>query len=145
MDRTDDRPANLRRAIDVIETARTRSRTSIRAAAAEAGTSDAWWRAIVRGYLPQHGAEAPAIPSIKTLLAMARTVGVEAQVRELLGEEPIDENIPTPAELRAMSDADLREAIMEIARRYPEDQAIQHSVQLLITLTEQHQESRKTG
>lgn len=58
----------------------------MRAAAAAAGVSEGWWRQVALGWTDRGGgARVPATPSVETILAMAKSVGVETPVRTMLG------------------------------------------------------------
>jgi hypothetical protein len=88
------------RAADVIDEARQLAvpRVSIRQAAKLAGMSDAWWAASVRGERKiAPGQSIDVVPPDDTLVRMARAVGVEQQVRELLDMPAASNESQAPA------------------------------------------------
>jgi lambda repressor-like predicted transcriptional regulator len=101
MQGVDDEPG--RKAADIIGAARKRQvpRMTQREAARRAGLSTEGWLKILR---TGHGRE-------ENVIAMARVVGVEPQVREALGLPPLDANVvqmPARAAGESTEDAALR-------------------------------------
>lgn len=72
--------------------------SSQRAAAESAGISEGWWRAVVAGGQKRGETWVPVRAAPETYMAMAAVVGVEDQVRELLGDEAPTENVGGPSE-----------------------------------------------
>jgi len=58
-------------------------------AARRAGITPSWWSAVSKGTKTRGGRTEKANPSIDVLLAMARVVDNEAEVREILGLRPL--------------------------------------------------------
>lgn len=133
-------------AAEIIETARQMVVPKLpqRIAAQRAGITSTYWPVIVRGWRFIGGVQAPVTPPDDTLLRMARAVGVEQQVRDALADDA-DDAQPTP-DLSRLPTEELIRWGLEIARRYPRDEAIQQSARLLAMLAEQSDEgSEMTG
>jgi hypothetical protein len=110
----------------VIEEARELAvpRLSKRQAAKRAGMSDAWWAASVRGsrkITPEH--EIEVTPPDDTLVRMARAVGVEREVREILGLEIPDRLIARGPEDDPAIEVTLRVPPEEYHQLTPEGRA----------------------
>ena len=83
-----------------------RPRVTVAEAAARAVITEDGWLKVIR---TKRGYE-------RTFIKMARAVGVEAEVREVLGLPPLDANvIPLPVQAESAEDVALR-AVMEIIR-----------------------------
>lgn len=74
-------------------------RDSQRAAAERAGISEGWWRQVVNGGYRKEGVWFPAKAAPETYISMAAAVGVEAEVREMLGDEAPPRVLVTVPEL----------------------------------------------
>lgn len=81
--------ADGRRIAQEIDAARRRRfpKTSVRSAATQAGISEGWWRQLVAGEQKRGDASFPVVGSEETYLAMARAVGVEADIAATLGRQ----------------------------------------------------------
>lgn len=111
MQGVDDEPG--RKAADIIGAARKRQvpRMTQREAARRAGLSTEGWLKILR---TGHGRE-------ENVIAMARVVGVEPQVREALGLPALDANvIPLPVPAESAEDAALRDVMYIIRHESPQ-------------------------
>lgn len=75
------------------EALKTRRGDSQRAAAGRAGVHESWWRQVVNGGFKKGEMWVPVKASPETYVAMGAAVGVESQVRELLGDEAPDETV----------------------------------------------------
>lgn len=79
--------AEQKHAVTLIEGGREDREMSIREAAGRAGIHESYWRQIVAGGVHQGGVWVARNPTKRTLLAMARAVGVELEVRAAMGEK----------------------------------------------------------
>lgn len=94
-------------------------RVSQREAATRAGISRQYWEEIVAGKKRRHGATYPIEPPYETIMSMAKAVGAEHQVGQILGMIPPDQ--PEPAHrltvvLRDERERRLVEAILQQVR-----------------------------
>ncbi len=110
-----------------VEVARQSQGLSIRAAAREAGISEGRWRQVVSGVQKTGGVDVPVNPSAKTVLGMARAVGMDAETAlSLNGMEVPPEVVDRRPGLLDYTDDEL---LAEVGRRMkgekPDDPAHQ--------------------
>lgn len=93
---------------------RVRPKLSIRAAAEKAGISEGWWRQVVLGVQQRGDGTYPVNASDETLLDMARVVGIQREVAEILG---IDEVPPESDDAEHRQPRSAEEWLTELRRQ----------------------------
>ena len=112
---------------------------SQREAAERAGITPTYWPVLIRGWRLSGGVQSPVVAPDGTLLRMAKAVGIEADVRNILANDgATDEG---QRDVRHMSGAELLDHMENLASRLPPDDPIlQKTMGLLLELARQRVE-----